>query len=168
MIPNKSIKVLSITIAVILAVLLVLNALQDTDDCGSAAALAVLWVIAAFDPLCPYAIGWQIAAWMSFVSFTIILIASVCKCTPIKRILIFYSIMPVIYIVVTMILDAKLHPAEFPANIDKQIYKAIACLIVCRISCSYVRYYIGSAWHGVLALLLYLSMGTIVIITQEY
>lgn len=33
MIPNKSIKVLSITIAVILAVLLVLNALQDTDDC---------------------------------------------------------------------------------------------------------------------------------------
>lgn len=168
MIPNKSIKVLSITIVVILTVLLVFKALQDTDDCGSATALAVLWVIAVFDPLCPYAIGWQIATWMSLVSFTIILIASICKCTPIKRILIFYSIMPIIYIVVTMILDAKLHPGEFPANIDKQIYKALACLIVCRISCSYARYYIGSAWHGVLALLAYLSMGTIVIITQEY
>ena len=53
MIPNKSIKVLSITIVVILAVPLVFKALQDTDDCGSAAALAVLWVIAVLTLYAP-------------------------------------------------------------------------------------------------------------------
>lgn len=77
MIPNKSIKVLSITIVVILTVLLAFKALQDTDDCESATALAVLWVIVVFDPLCPYGIGWQIAAWMSLVNFTIILLMPV-------------------------------------------------------------------------------------------
>ena len=77
-----------------------------------------------------------------------------------KAKLIFYSTMIAIYTGIVIINKtiasfSGRSTTSFP--ILESFFEALLiCLFVCPFSCSFARHYTGSAWHGVLALLLFL------------
>ena len=76
-----------------------------------------------------------------------------------KAKLIFYGTMIAIYtgiVIISMTIAAfsERNPTLFP--ILESFFEALLiCIFVCPFSCFFARHYTGSAWHGLLALLLF-------------
>ena len=83
-----------------------------------------------------------------------------------KAKLIFYGTMIAIYtgimiISMTIASSSECSASSFP--ILESVFEALRiCLFICLFSCFFARHYTGSAWHGVLALLLFFLIAGII------
>lgn len=83
-----------------------------------------------------------------------------------KAKLIFYGTMIAIYtgiVIISMTIAAfsERSPSSFPI-LESVLEALLICLFVCLISCFFARHYTGSAWHGLLALLLFFLIAGII------
>lgn len=88
-----------------------------------------------------------------------------------KAKLIFYGTMIAIYtgimiISMTIAASSECSASSFPI-LDYVFEALLICLFVCPFSCSFARHYTGSAWHGVLALLLFLIIAGYIFIWYD-
>lgn len=77
-----------------------------------------------------------------------------------KAKLIFYSTMFAIYIRIVIInIAIAIFPKEVPfEQLEWRFNIILAWLFASLISCFFARHYIGSAWHGILSLLLFIMI----------
>ena len=88
-----------------------------------------------------------------------------------KAKLIFYGTMIAIYtgiMIISMTIAASSGYSAFSVPILDYVFEALLiCLFVCPFSCFFARHYTGSAWHGVLALLLFLIIAGYIFIWYD-
>lgn len=88
-----------------------------------------------------------------------------------KAKLIFYGTMIAIYtgiMIISMTIGASSECSASSFPILDYVFEALLiCLFVCPFSCSFARHYTGSAWHGVLALLLFLIIAGYIFIWYD-
>lgn len=88
-----------------------------------------------------------------------------------KAKLIFYGTMIAIYtgiVIISMTIAAfsERNPTLFP--ILESFFEALLiCIFVCPFSCFFARHYTGSAWHGLLALLLFFIIPGVIFIWYD-
>lgn len=88
-----------------------------------------------------------------------------------KAKLIFYGTMIAIYtgiMIISMTIGASSGCSTTSFPILDYVFEALLiCLFVCPFSCSFARHYTGSAWHGVLALPLFLIIAGYIFIWYD-